>query len=150
VDASEEDDLVRRVLTSVRTIAVVGASPNPERDSYSIMRFLIDRGYEVFPVNPVADVAEIHGRKLYGRLADIPGPVDMVDVFRRSEAAGAVCDEAIAIHAKVVWMQLGVINEEGAERARRAGLTVIMDRCPRIEVRRLGIGGPIGKPGAVD
>jgi predicted CoA-binding protein len=103
------------------------------------MAFLIERGYEVFPVNPSAGVDEILGRKVYTSLAEVPEPIDMVDVFRRSEAAGEVCDEAIAVKAKVVWMQLGVINEAGKERAESAGLKVIMDRCPKIETPRLGI-----------
>lgn len=137
-----DDELIRSVLTASRTIAVVGASANPERDSYDVMRFLMERGYEVYPVNPAAGAEEILGRKVYTSLADLPGPVDIVDVFRRSDAAGAVCDDAIAAKAKVVWMQLGVINEAGAERARRAGLKVIMDRCPKIEMPRLGIKGP--------
>jgi predicted CoA-binding protein len=142
MNGGAQDDLIRDVLTSSRTIAVVGASPRPERDSNSVMGFLINRGYEVFPVNPQAGTEEIHGRKVYERLADLPKSIDIVDVFRRSEAAGEVCDEAIAMGAKTVWMQLGVINEAGAERARQAGLNVIMDHCIRIEMRRLGIPGP--------
>jgi predicted CoA-binding protein len=103
------------------------------------MAFLMDHGYEVFPVNPAAGVDEILGRKVYASLADVPQRIDMVDVFRRSQAAGDVCDEAIAVNAGVVWMQLGVINEAGKERAEAAGLKVIMDRCPKIEAGRLGI-----------
>ena len=136
------DDLIREILTTARRIALIGASANPERDSYDVMRFLIERGYEVFPVNPAAGVDEILDRKVYASLGDVPQPVDMVDVFRRSDAAGEVCDEAIAAKAKAVWMQLGVINEAGAERARKAGLKVIMNRCPKIEMPRLGISGP--------
>jgi uncharacterized protein len=137
-----QDDLIREILTTSRRIAVIGASANPERDSYDVMRFLIQRGYEVFPVNPAAGVDEILDRKVYASLGDVPEAVDIVDVFRRSDAAGEACDEAIAAKAKAVWMQLGVINEEGAERARRAGLKVIMNRCPKIEMPRLGISGP--------
>ena len=105
----------------------------------------MESGYEVYPVNPRAAQEDILGRKVYARLADLPEPVDMVDVFRNSDAAGAVCDEAIECGARTVWMQLGVINEAGADRARAAGLIVIMNRCPRIEMPRLNIAGPISK-----
>jgi predicted CoA-binding protein len=139
---ASEQDLIRDILTSSRTIALVGANADPSRDSFRVMRFLISRGYELYPVNPEAGVPEILGRRVYKSLADVPVPIDIVDVFRRSEAAGAVCDEAIAAGAKVVWMQLGIVNEEGAARARSAGLKVIMNRCPMIEMPRLGISGP--------
>jgi predicted CoA-binding protein len=134
-----EDERIREILTTVRTIALVGASADPSRDSNDVMRFLLDRGYDVYPVNPAAGVDQIHGRPVYASLAEVPVPIDMVDVFRRSEAAGAVCDEAIDVGAKVVWMQLDVINEEGKQRAEAAGLKVVMDRCPMIETRRLSI-----------
>jgi uncharacterized protein len=139
MNGQTEDDLIRDILTTVRTIAVVGASEDPSRDSNDVMLFLMQRGYQVFPVNPAAKAAEIHGRKVYASLADVPEPIDMVDVFRRSEVAGQVCDDAVSAGAKVVWMQLGVINEEGKQRAEAAGLKVVMDRCPKIETRRLDI-----------
>ena len=136
------DNQIRAVLTSSRRIAVVGASPRPSRDSHRVMNFLIERGYAVYPVNPDAGQEEILGRKVYAALADLPEPVDIVDVFRNSSEAGGVCDEAIEHGAKTVWMQLGVINQAGAERARAAGLNVVMNRCPRIEMPRLNITGP--------
>jgi hypothetical protein len=135
---STEDEFIREILTSVRTIALVGASDNPARDSYDVMGFLMARGYTVFPVNPTLS-GQIQGRDVYASVADVPKPIDMVDVFRRSEAAGEACDEAVAAGAKVVWMQLDVINEAGKQRAEAAGLKVVMDRCPMIETRRLGI-----------
>lgn len=141
-DTDSHDELIRQVLTSSRKIAIGGASTKPDRASNLVMRFLIDRGYDVYPVNPQTDHEEIWGRKVYPSLAAIPEPIEIVDVFRRSEAAGGVCDEAIAKGARTVWMQLGVINEAGAVRARAAGLNVIMDRCPRIEIPRLNIAGP--------
>ena len=129
---------IREILTSTKTIALVGASPNPLRPSHSVMHYMLDCGYRVIPVNP--NVKEILGQKAVSSLRDIREPVDMVDVFRRSEHAGAVCDEAIAIGAKFLWLQLGVIDEEAAKRAEAAGLKVVMDRCPAIDMPRLGMG----------
>lgn len=124
------------LLTSVRTIAVVGASNNPERASFGVMKFLIDHGYTVIPINPGLAGQTIHGAEVKASLDDA-GAVDMVDIFRNSGAAWAVVDEAIAVGAKAVWMQLGVVNEEAAARAEAAGLKVVMDHCPKIEIARL-------------
>jgi predicted CoA-binding protein len=134
------DALIVATLRGTRTIAVVGASSKPHRASYGVMRFLQGKGYRCIPVNPGHAGESLLGETIYAKLADIPVPVDLVDVFRNSEAAGPVVDEAIAIGAKAVWMQLDVVNETAAERGRKAGLTVIMDRCPAIEWRRLGLG----------
>ena len=129
------DDVIRRVLTDCKTWAVVGCSPDPSRDSHRIAALLRGRGYRVIPVNPAVD--EVLGEKAYASVHDIPGPVDVVDVFRRSDQAGRHVDEAIQIGAKAVWLQLGVIDVEAAERAKAAGLDVVMDRCPAIELPRL-------------
>ncbi len=128
---------VRLVLGEYRTWAVVGCSPDPSRDSHRVARFLQSHGYRVIPVRP--GVEEILGERCYGSLADVPASegVEVVDVFRRSELAGAHVDEAIAIGARAVWLQLGVIDEAAAARARAAGLRVVMDRCPAIELPRL-------------
>jgi predicted CoA-binding protein len=133
------DDYLRDVLGSVRTIAVVGASPRSERPSHRVMAYLQRRGYRTIPVNPNAVGGSINGEHVYASLAEVPEPIDMVDVFRRSEAAGGVVDEAIAIGAKVVWMQLGVRDGAAAARAEAAGLNVVMNRCPAIEIPRLGL-----------
>jgi len=130
-------DTVEQVLTEYRTWAVVGCSPKPWRDSHDVAEFLQRYGYRVIPVNPQCDDDEILGERCYPDLASVPGPVDVVDIFRRSELAGAHVDEAIAIGAKAVWLQLGVIDEAAAARARAAGLHVVMDRCPKIELPRL-------------
>ena len=129
-----EDD-IRFALEETRTWAVVGCSPDPGRDSHRIAALLQRRGFRVIPVNPAAP--EILGERCFASVHDIGEPVDVVDVFRRSSEAGAHVDEAIAIGAKAVWMQLGVIDAEAAERARSAGLRVVMDRCPAIELPRL-------------
>lgn len=131
------DEYLRGILTSVRTIAIVGASPKPDRPSHGVMAFLKGRGYRVIPVNPTAAGETINGERCRATLAEIGEPVDMVDIFRRSEHAGAVVDEAIAIGAKVVWMQLGVRDDEAAARAEKAGLKVVINRCPAIERPRL-------------
>lgn len=131
------DDYLRDILNSVRTIAVVGASERPGRPSHYVMAFLQSQGYRVIPVNPRASVAEIHGEKVYPSLAEIPVAIDMVDVFRRSEETPAVVDAAIAKGAKVVWMQLGVRHDAAAAKAEQAGLKVVMNRCPKIEIPRL-------------
>jgi predicted CoA-binding protein len=126
---------IEHVLTSYTTWAVVGCSPHPWRDSHRIAALLQRSGYRVVPVNPACD--EILGERCYARLADIPFDVEVVDVFRRSELAGAHVDEAIAIGARAVWLQLGVFAPEATERARAAGLHVVVDRCPAIELPKL-------------
>ena len=133
------DDEVRSILTGVSTIAIVGASPNPARPSNDILGFLIAKGFETYPVNPGHAGGVIRGRTAYARLVDVPARIDMVDVFRRSSAAGGVVDEALRLDPlpRVIWMQLGVVDEDAAERARAKGVTVVMDRCPRIEFGRL-------------
>jgi len=140
------DALIARILRSVKTIAMVGASPNPVRPSYFAMKYLSDKGFHIIPVNPGQAGKEILGERVYARISDLPAPVDMIDIFRNSEAAGPITDEAIAnkdrLSLKVIWMQLGVINEEAAKRAEAVGLTVIMNRCPKIEYGRLS--GEIG------
>lgn len=143
---SYQDDTIRSILKSVRTIAMVGASANEIRPSYFVMKYLQDKGFRVIPVNPQFAGKEILGERAYASLADVPEPVDMIDIFRNSAAAGGVVDDAIALKeklgARIVWMQLGVVNEEAAKRAETAGFTVIMDRCPKIEYGRLS--GDIG------
>jgi predicted CoA-binding protein len=140
------DALIARILRSVKTIAMVGASPNPARPSYFAMKYLLEKGFKIIPVNPMEAGKEILGQKVYASLSDVPVPVDMIDIFRNSEAAGPITDEAIAekerLGAKILWMQLGVINEKAAKRAEAAGFTVIMNRCPKIEYGRLS--GEIG------
>jgi predicted CoA-binding protein len=132
------DDLyLRRILRKTKTIAMVGASANWNRPSYFAMKYLLDRGYEVIPVNPAAAGQEILGQKVYSSLAELPKKVDMIDIFRNSEAAGPITDDAIKHGAKVVWMQLGVVNDAAAKRAEQAGLEVVMNRCPKIEHSRL-------------
>ncbi|MGQ0740809.1 MAG: CoA-binding protein [Alphaproteobacteria bacterium] len=135
------DELIKNILRSVKTIAMVGASSDEMRPSYFAMKYLLKKGYKIIPVNPHYVGQEILGQKVYASVSDVPPPVDMVDIFRKSEAAGPVTDEAIAnkdrLALEVVWMQLGVVNEEAAKRAEAAGITVIMDRCPKIEYGRL-------------
>jgi len=133
------DAEIKDILTSVKSIALVGASKKPERPSYRVMKFLISRGYELYPVNPGLAGTELLGRKVYARLSDIPAKIDMVDIFRKSDAVGPVVDEAVAQGAGVIWMQLGVINQTAADKAQDAGLKVVMDHCPAIEIPRLGL-----------
>ena len=132
------DAEIREILSSVKTIAVVGWSPKPDRPSHGVAAFLKRRGYRVIPVNPGQAGQEALGERVVATLEEA-GPVDMVDVFRRSEEAGAVADEAVRLGAKVVWMQLGVVDAAAAARARAAGVKVVMDRCPAIEILRLGL-----------
>ena len=127
------------LLAETRTIAVVGASDRPDRPSYGVMRFLQEWGYRVFPVNPQITGERIHGEFVWRELSQIGEPIDMVDIFRRPMAAGEAVDEAIAAGAKSVWLQIGVINEEAAARAEAAGLKVVMNRCPKIDIPRLGV-----------
>jgi predicted CoA-binding protein len=144
-------DLIRNILQSVKTIALVGASANEVRPSYFVMKYLIDKGYEVIPVNPGLAGQQILGQTVYASLGDIPKPVDMVDIFRNSDAAGPITDEALALSPKpnVIWMQLSVRNDEAAARAEAAGLQVVMNRCPKMEYGKLSgewawVGGDSG------
>ena len=141
LDLGYPDALIRKILGEVRTIAMVGASPNWVRPSYFAMKYLQEKGYRIIPVNPSAAGQTILGETVYPSLAAIPDRIDMVDIFRNSEAAGPIVDEAIAVARdkgiKVIWMQLGVRNDAAAARAERAGLTVIMNRCPKIEYGRM-------------
>ncbi len=134
---SYTDAHLKGVLESVRTVAMVGASPHWNRPSYFVMKYLQAKGFRVRPVNPGAAGQTILGETCFADLADLPEPVDMVDIFRNSEAAGPLADQAAEIGAKVVWMQLTVRNDAAAERAEAAGLTVVMNRCPKIEYARL-------------
>ena len=136
-DSTEE--VIREILTTTKTWAVVGCSPNPARDSHRVAEFLKERGFRVIPVNP--EETEILGEPCYPSVAAIPNSdaVDVVDIFRRSELAGDHVDEAIAIGAKAVWLQVGVIDGAAASRAHEAGLAVVMDRCPAIELPRLTV-----------
>lgn len=129
------DDELRELLRTAKSIAVVGLSPNPARPSNGVARTLQRIGYEVIPVNPTAD--SVLGQKSYPALADLPGPVDIVDVFRRSEYAGEVVDEAIALSPKLIILQLGVFDADAADRAEAAGIPIVMDRCILIEHQRL-------------
>ena len=125
------------LLKAAKTIAVEIASPKPERTSNQVMRFLIDQGFDVYPINPGFGGKEIAGRMAYASLADVPVPIDIVDVFRKSEEVGPIVERAISIGAKAVWMQLGVVNDDAAQQAKEAGLSVVMDRCTAIELKRL-------------
>jgi uncharacterized protein len=133
------DEAIRSILSGVRTIAVVGASPNPMRPSNDVLGFLINRGFETYPVNPRHAGASIGGRRVYASLKDVPARIDMVDVFRNPAFAGEAVDDALKLDPlpRVIWMQLGVIDEEAAKRGRAKGVTVVMNRCPKIESRRL-------------
>ena len=144
---SYPDDLIRSILKSSKTIALVGASDNEVRPSYLVLKYLLGRGYRMFPVNPGIAGQEILGAKVYGSLAEIPEPLDMVEIFRNSEAADGIVDEALALDPlpKVIWMQLSVRNDAAAARAEARGVQVIMNRCPKIEYGR--ISGEIGWTG---
>lgn len=130
---------IAQLLTETRTIALIGASDRPDRPSYRVMRVLQDWGYRVLPVNPQITGERVHGEYVWRELSQIGEPIDMVDIFRRPLAAGEAVDEAIAAGAKSVWLQIGVINEDAAARAEAAGLKVVMDRCPAIDLPRLGV-----------
>jgi predicted CoA-binding protein len=135
------DDYLQGILKSVKTIAMVGASPDKTKFSYGVLRVLHETGYDMVPVNPRPDVTEIRGLKVYPSLASIDRPVDMVEVFRRSEDLMEIAREAIAIDAKVLWGQIGVVDPEAARLAEDAGMQVVMNRCPKIELFR-----PFWKP----
>jgi uncharacterized protein len=131
------DDELGKLLRATRTIAMVGASSNPERPSHGVFSRLVRAGYRVIPVNPFE--TEVQGERAYPSLAAVPEPIDLVDVFRRAEATPPIADEAVNIGAKVLWLQLGIVNEDAAARARAGGLVVVMDACLAVVVARLGV-----------
>lgn len=134
-----KDREIEAVLKTVKTIALVGASEKTTRPSHGVMAYLLEQGYNVIPVSPKLAGQVLLGQRVYASLADIPQRIDMVDIFRQPEAAYDIAQEAIAIDAKVLWLQIGVVNEQAAILARDAGLDVVMDRCPKIEIPRLGL-----------
>ena len=144
---SYPDEMIRGILRSVRRVALVGASDNPARPSWIVTKYLLSRGYDVIPVNPGLAGRSLLGRPVAKNLAEIEGPLDMVEIFRNSQAAGPITDEALALDPppKVIWMQLSVRNDEAAARAEARGVTVVMNRCPKIEYARLS--GEIGWQG---
>lgn len=144
---SYPDAYIHSIMTSVKRIALVGASNNPARPSWIVTKYLIERGFDVIPVNPGLAGQELLGKTVYGKLADIPGAIDMVEIFRNSEAAGPITDEALVLDPlpRVIWMQLSVRNDEAAARAEAKGVKVVMNRCPKIEYGRLS--GEIGWTG---
>ncbi len=133
------DQDLTELLQSAKTIALVGASDRPDRASYGVMKFLQDQGYRVFPVNPRITGEHVHGEFVWRELSQIGEPIDIVDIFMKSQTVGPIVDDAIAVGAKAVWMQLGVIDEAAAAKAEAAGLKVVMDHCPKIEIARLGL-----------
>ncbi len=141
------DAKIRELLGSARTIAMVGASNRPDRASFGVMQALQGHGYRVLPVNPQITGEHVLGEYVWDSLNQLGMPIDIVDIFRRSDAVGPIVDDAIKAGARAIWMQLGVINAEAAARAEAAGLKVVMDRCPKIEIRRLGI-APVAPPQA--
>ena len=133
------DEDIAELLANARAIAMVGASDRPDRASFGVMRFLQEHGYRVIPVNPRITGEHVHGEFVFRELGQLGDPIDIVDIFMNSANAGAIVDQAIAVGAKAVWMQLGVIDEAAAARAEAAGLKVVMDHCPKIEIARLGL-----------
>lgn len=133
------DQMIADILNSTRHIALVGASDKPNRASYSVMAYLLEQGYKVTPINPKLAGKILLGQQVYATLDEVPEPIDMVEVFRDAQAAWGVAQEAIAVGAKFLWLQLGVVNEQAAVLASEAGLKVVMDRCPKIEIPRLGL-----------
>lgn len=134
-----KDEEIFDLLANARTIAMIGTSDRPNRPSYGVMKFLQDHGYRVLPVNPQITGEHVHGEFVWRELAQIGLPIDIVDIFRRPEMADEAVGQAIFVGAKAVWMQIGVVNEEAAAKAEAAGLKVVMDRCPKIEIPRLGV-----------
>ena len=130
------DEYLKDILTEVQSIALVGASPRADRDSHIVMNVLLEAGYQVIPVNPREAGNSILGQTCYGSLAEIDIPVDMVEIFRSSEAALGVTEEAIAIGAKVIWMQLQIVNHQAAQMAESSGIKVVMDRCPKLKLQK--------------
>jgi predicted CoA-binding protein len=128
-------EAVRKILETYKTVAIVGLSDNPDRDSFMVAMYLKENGYTIVPVNPKYD--EVLGEKVYPSLREIPFPVDIVDIFRRADAVPDIVEDAIAIGAKVVWMQLGIVKNAAADRAREAGLEVVMDKCMKVEHKNL-------------
>ncbi len=133
------DDELRTLLAEAHTVAIVGVSDSPDKPSYGVMAAMQEHGYRVFPVNPRITGEHVHGEFVWRELSQIGEPIDIVDIFRRSEDVGPIVDQAIAVGAKAVWMQLGIENAEAAAKAEAAGLKVVMNHCPKIELARLGV-----------